>query len=164
MAEPTTTPLLVLLCIVIAALCCMSFYLFRSVNTRHKEQQEMTSAVKSAVEVVLTLSEKGVPGLNNKLMDVESRVKSVEQNVKKQESKITEIVEVETTNGEALDEVRNAISGIATDKGPIQLTKTTELPVKRAGGGARTGGAGSIMSEEDAIKAARASKQQRAMS
>ncbi len=157
-----TTSLLVLLCIVIAGLCCMSFYLFRSVNSRHKEQQDMTSAVKSAVEVVLTLSEKGLPGMNNKLMEVESRIKSVEQNVKKQESKITEISEAETNAGEALVEVQKAIDGINTEKGPIQLSKT--LLREKFGNGPYSGKGDTIMShrlsEEEIIKAARASKQQ----
>lgn len=145
------TSLLVLLCIVIAGLCCMSFYLFRSVNARHKEQQDMTKAVSSAVELVLNLSEKGVPMINNKLTEVESRVHSAEQIVKRQEGKIREISEVE----EALAEVQNAISGISTEKGPIQLsrtlTSTNPTTIYKDKGGV-------LMSDEERIKAARAAR------
>ncbi len=61
----------------------MSFYLFRSVNTRQKEYHEMEKAVKSAVDVVVTLSEKGVPTMSHKLNDVESRIEMMEQNMKR---------------------------------------------------------------------------------
>jgi len=123
----------------------MSFYLFRFVNARQKEQKDMSLAVKSAVEVVLALTEKGVPSINSKVTEVESRMKVMEQNVKK-------LVEVESNNGEALAEIQSAVTGISTEKGPIQLTKIpTVLPGTKKP-------VGKALDEEETIKQARAAR------
>jgi hypothetical protein len=73
------TAITLLLGAVVMALCCYSFYLFRTNFYRDRDFAEAMKTIRAASEIVTTIAQTGLPSLRTKVAELETRGKILEQ-------------------------------------------------------------------------------------
>lgn len=67
--------------IVVTALCCYAFYIFRTGSARETSLTDAMKVVRSATEIVASMAEKGLPAIRSKLEEIESRARLLERKI-----------------------------------------------------------------------------------
>lgn len=80
-----------LLGIVVTALSCFAFYVFRTMAAREQSFTDALKVIRSATEIVASLAERGIPGLRSRVDDLESRSRVLEQYQRRTSSDVTRL-------------------------------------------------------------------------
>lgn len=70
--------IIILVLIVLTMVCCATCYIYRLVTTRDKTYNDIVGVVKSATEVVTSITDRGLPAIRTKLDELDSRGRTIE--------------------------------------------------------------------------------------
>lgn len=67
--------------ILVTALCCYAFYLFRTSASREQTFTDAMKVVRASTEIVASLAERGVPAIRSRLEELDGRARALERKV-----------------------------------------------------------------------------------
>lgn len=78
-STPVHVVMTTILGIIVTALCCYAFYLFRTSSTREQTFTDAMKVIRASTEIVASLAERGVPAIRNRVDELESRSRTLER-------------------------------------------------------------------------------------
>lgn len=96
-----------LLGIVVTALSCFAFYVFRTMSIRDQSFTDALKVIRSATEIVASLAERGIPALRGRVDELESRGRVLEQHQRRTSSDVSRLASAtsQVMGGPALEGV-----------------------------------------------------------
>jgi hypothetical protein len=68
---------------IVTALCCYTFYIFRTGSAREQSFTDAMKVIRAATEIVASIAERGLPTVRGRLDELESRGRQLEQHQRK---------------------------------------------------------------------------------
>jgi hypothetical protein len=121
-AGVTSTLITGLLALIVTALCCFCFYIFRMSTSRDQSFNESMKVIRAATEIVAMIAEKGMPNIRGRVEELESRGRTLEQYQRKTGSVVESLARVV---GGAMP------AGTVTATGPVE-DEAAMLAARRA--------------------------------
>lgn len=69
--------------IIVTALCCYTFYVFRTSSAREQSLTDAMKVIRAATEIVASMAERGLPGIRTRLEELEIRGRGMDQQQRK---------------------------------------------------------------------------------
>lgn len=79
-SSPAHVVITALLGIVVTALCCYAFYIFRTSMSREQTFTDAMKVIRASTEIVSSLAEKGLPAIRGRVEELENRGRTLERN------------------------------------------------------------------------------------